>query len=202
MKVRPSRLISDADGVIIDSRSHAYRNAHKIVSLFSHVESLESQADFERHFSREAQEKLVGESESETLRAMHRLLMRHTAPEHGIFENVLALYEQFSIPKIVVTSAYASGIAAVLGARQHLFVDILGRERGDKLSILESLYRGSEVYVTDSVRDIAKCKRIGIPVIAVGWGYGDEERLRASRPEFFVSNEVELSSALMAIGVE
>lgn len=200
--VKPTRLISDADGVIVDSRSHAYENARKIVSLFSEIRTLESPADFDQHFSREAQVRLVGHDESETLRAMHRLLMRHSAAIHATFLKVIEVYERFNIPKIVVTSAYATGIAAALGEAANIFDEIKGREHGDKMSILQSVYSGSEIYVTDSVRDIAKCKTIGMPVIAVAWGYSPEDRLKAAGPEYFAANADELLDVLESLGVE
>jgi len=36
------------------------------------------------------------------------------------------------------------------------------------------------VYVGDEVRDVEACKKIGIPMVAVGWGFNTPEALRAS----------------------
>ena len=101
--MKPVHLISDADGVLIDSQSVAWTNAEKISRLFSDIEPFTSSVDYKLRFGREAQTKLVGEEESETLRAMHRLLMRHTFAGQKVFPGVLELYSTIAKQKTIVT---------------------------------------------------------------------------------------------------
>ncbi len=42
------------------------------------------------------------------------------------------------------------------------------------------------LYIGDEVRDIHSCRRAGISVAAVTWGYNSGERLKAEDPDFFV----------------
>jgi len=187
-------LISDADGVLINSHEIACVNAHKIVSLFNEGKPFEHLFEIKKHFNRKAQIEIVGEKESDILRALHRLLMRHSSNQIHCFDEVVEIYKKLKPKKTIVTSAFASGIREILGENAKDFPNILGRESGRKSEILKGLVTGNEIYVTDSVRDIYICKEIGMPVIATGWGYDEAEHLNAQTPDFFVNNPNELNS--------
>lgn len=194
-------FISDADGVIVDSKEMAWANAHKIVKLFKNVESFRTTVDYKRHFGREAQELLVGKNEAETLRALHRLLMRYSASQIKCFENILDIVSRIKIKKTIVTSAFASGIREILKENINLFDEIIGRESGRKSNILERIIRGNEIYLTDSCRDIKTCQEMNLRVIGVGWGYEIAEEIIKANPDYFVKSPIELNSLLKKLDI-
>jgi phosphoglycolate phosphatase-like HAD superfamily hydrolase len=190
--MRIKHIISDADGVLINSQKLAWISAQKIISLFHEVAPFQNLTEFKNHFGRQSQIDLVGEKESETLRSMHRLLMRHNSSQIEIFHEVVEIYKTVKQEMTIVTSAFATGIINILGENAKTFTNIFGRESGRKSEILKRLVRGDEIYITDSVRDIITCQEVGLPVIAVGWGYDNQEELNSINPDYFVKNPNEL----------
>jgi len=48
------------------------------------------------------------------------------------------------------------------------------------------------IYVGDEVRDVEACKKAGIRVAAVLWGYNSEKALKRAKPDFIVSKPSDL----------
>ena len=187
----------DADGVLIDSRAVAFNVAEDVVRLFGHQVQITSRDAYNAAFGTEAQKRLVGEENTATLRAMHRLLMRARAGEVGIFTNCLAVIRQMRERPLVITAAYGAGIKHALGDNARFFLDIRGRESGRKEALLErAVAAGLKFYVTDTVRDITRCRDCGITVIAVAWGYDPLERLVHANPDFIAEDTVALTKVL------
>ncbi len=61
---------------------------------------------------------------------------------------------------------------------------------------LEKEKKANVIYVGDEVRDIDACKKAGIKIIAVTWGYNTKELLKKHRPDFLVNTPLELLSVL------
>jgi len=55
------------------------------------------------------------------------------------------------------------------------------------------------IYVGDEQRDVEACKKIGIKVISVSWGFDSLELLKKAKPDFIVSNPNEIVEIIMAI---
>lgn len=53
-----------------------------------------------------------------------------------------------------------------------------------KAKILNEIKTEEMIYVGDEVRDIEACKKAGVPVIAVAWGFNDTEALKNAGPEW------------------
>jgi len=51
-------------------------------------------------------------------------------------------------------------------------------------------------YVGDEVRDIVSCKKAGVKVIAVGWGYDSELRLSEEKPDYLIRKPHEILDIL------
>jgi phosphoglycolate phosphatase len=58
------------------------------------------------------------------------------------------------------------------------------------------LNKSDIIYVCDEVRDISVCNKIGIPSIAVGWGFNSPNALENSNPSFLVTNTFELKQSI------
>lgn len=55
------------------------------------------------------------------------------------------------------------------------------------------------IYVGDETRDIEAAHKIGIPVIAVTWGFNSSEALATENPEFLIDQPEQLLQALQQI---
>lgn len=56
------------------------------------------------------------------------------------------------------------------------------------------LDKNSTIYVGDELRDIEACKKIGIKIVAVGWGFNTEKLLINHNPDYFINQPKELLS--------
>ncbi|MCX6820719.1 MAG: HAD hydrolase-like protein, partial [Candidatus Aenigmarchaeota archaeon] len=76
---------------------------------------------------------------------------------------------------------------------------LLGKARRIKAIMKKHGYgRADVVYVGDEVRDIEAARKVGVKVIAVGWGINKSRRLKAEKPDFFVRTPVQLLKAVDA----
>ena len=196
------RVIWDADGVLIDSRQVAWDSAREIVSLFHPVAQINTREDYLSHFSIQRQIALVGEEESKTLRAMHRLLMRHRSERSKVIEEVIRIARLLTIPSVIVTSAFAEGIRRILGVNVQIFEDISGREIDRKSDLLpHTAAKSRSVYITDSGKDIETCHAINLDSVGVGWGYYAFDEIEAANPTFSVSTPHELRKLFSQLGL-
>ena len=56
------------------------------------------------------------------------------------------------------------------------------------------------VYVGDETRDIEACKKAGVPIISVGWGFNTSMNLKSHNPDYFIEDPKELLE--IAVGLE
>jgi phosphoglycolate phosphatase-like HAD superfamily hydrolase len=190
----------DADGVLVDSREAAWDAAKRIAALFGDTRAIDCYESYISVFGRGAQAALVGEEHSEVLRAMHRLVMRALAHEIKVFVEVLNIPPRLKSPSVLVTSAFASGIRAVLGDYAGSFTEVRGRENGRKVDNLQYFAdTGLAVYITDGVRDLEICKKLHVPTIAVAWGYTPIEVLSQMQPDFAAATPDDLIGILQSL---
>ena len=52
------------------------------------------------------------------------------------------------------------------------------------------------IYVGDEIRDINACRKIGVRIIAVGWGYNSKKALKKNKPDHLVTKPEQLLSLL------
>jgi phosphoglycolate phosphatase-like HAD superfamily hydrolase len=197
MATLTSTLAFDADGVLVDSRAVAFKAAADIVGLFNDPAAITTRDDYNAAFGAAAQKRLAGEDGPAYLRALHRLLMRARAGQIGVFEECLAVVQKMNQRPLLITAAYAAGIRQALGDRANLFLDIHGRECGNKETLLQQAAdTGVKLYVTDTVRDITRCRACGISIIAVTWGYDPACAIADAKPDFIVEDAAALTRVL------
>ena len=186
----------DADGVLLDSRRHAYTVANGILALMGTEETLADQGDFERLFGAAALDRLVGHRRADALRGTHRLGMLSAARGIPLLDETLAVVERQPVPCIVITAAYAEGVRTALSQYARLFQSITGFETGRKAEIMATVADRLKVYVTDTVSDLRICQRLDIPTIAVTGGYDKTEDLIAAGADQIALTPGELDKAL------
>jgi phosphoglycolate phosphatase-like HAD superfamily hydrolase len=197
-----AQVLFDADGVLVDSRAHAWEAARRIFALFNYEAEIDCMRSYRHHFGRVAQGVAAEEHHVATLRALHRLMMRHRSRDLPLFDDVIKIASLLVVPCSVVTSALGNGIRAALGKDAAIFKEISGNEVGNKADILPRLLQDSPaIYVTDSVRDIAICCRLAVPAVAVGWGYDALEDLIAAGSDYAVASPQELATLFGSFGL-
>lgn len=71
--------------------------------------------------------------------------------------------------------------------------NILGKDRVIKKFLkIHNLKNSEVIYVGDEKRDIVACKKTGVKVIWVGWGYGVIEMAKHEYPDFVVNKPEEI----------
>lgn len=192
-----SPLAWDADGVVVNSRAAAWCAVGDIVGLFQDRPTISSAEDRTRVFSRSAQAEIAGEDGAETLRELHRLLMRKRANTVAVFDGVLDIVARLERRPPLITAAYAEGIRGALGNKADLFSDIQGCERGPKETLLaRAAQQGLRWFVTDTVADLRRCKANGVKTIAVTWGYDAAADLIAADADVTVCSPADLTQVL------
>lgn len=75
---------------------------------------------------------------------------------------------------------------------------MLGKHKNiSKILKLMALSPSDCLYVGDETRDIEACKKVGIPVAAVTWGFHSQEKLRVFNPNFLVESIEELQALFL-----
>ena len=103
----------------------------------------------------------------------------------------------------IVTSNSRDAVSSVLD-RNGLGVDSLisgvslfGKHVVFKKLLREWKLRKSEiVYIGDEIRDVEACKRAGIKMIGVGWGYNSKESLKKAGASLIVNKPAEILMVL------
>lgn len=65
-----------------------------------------------------------------------------------------------------------------------------------KLMHKQKLRNDQLIYIADEVRDIQACKKAGIPVIAVTWGYNHRDILQSYTPDYLIEVPSDLRKLL------
>lgn len=124
-----------------------------------------------------------------------------------LFDGIQDVIEKISEAyKIVIVSStitpLISGYLIHHGLRDK-FEDILGNDvatsKVEKLNMVLSRYgitSSEAVLITDTVGDVAEAKKVGVPTIAVTWGYQPKEMLEQAQPNSLAENPASILDAM------
>lgn len=200
--VKPEIVVSDFDGTIADSTATAISGIRKILSLIGQNENVTSFSDYWRLFGKNSVLKNVTPEQTAVLREMHRMVMQSDAQKIELFDDVMATYSLLRKKPLIVSSSYSSTISKALGDCSTAFNKIYGFDAGRKQEILEQLRNKHRfIYITDTKIDISRCKNIGVPVIAVSWGFDSKETLQNASPDFFADDFNNLKNILASLNL-
>ena len=197
-------VIFDFDGVLGLSRPLAWAAGCRILMTFGYQAQVATMRDYRRAFGREAQENVAGPDGAETLREMHRLIMRAQAAEIPQHTALIDMIGTLRCPVGIITAGYAATARRCLGASAEVFRFIRGRENGSKGSLLAACRHDeftAPLYLGDTVRDIRRCRDSGVPICATAWphAYDELDDLAAAQPEWIVRNLPELAALLNSL---
>ncbi|NLW92614.1 MAG: HAD-IA family hydrolase [Syntrophomonadaceae bacterium] len=75
----------------------------------------------------------------------------------------------------------------------HCSNNIFGKDKDIKKFLrVNKLQKSEMIYVGDEVRDIVACKKNGVKVIWVSWGYDDIENVKKENPDYVVHSPDEI----------
>jgi phosphoglycolate phosphatase-like HAD superfamily hydrolase len=195
-------VVSDFDGVVGNSLPIALNIIHEIVRLFDNSERVTSFEDYKRLLGKNTTLKGIAPEQTETLRELHRIIMHHRGNEIELFTDVLHVYSYLKRKPLISSSSYSGTIRKALGKHADAFDAVHGFDSGKKETVLAQLKNKVDfIYITDSKIDIRRCHEVGVPVIAVSWGYDSVETLQNAKPDFLAANCVELKTILKSINL-
>lgn len=75
--------------------------------------------------------------------------------------------------------------------------NVLGKDKDiQKLLALHKLNPSEVVYIGDEIRDIKACKKVGLKIIWVNWGYDVLDKYYEDQPDYFAGSPQEILSFL------
>lgn len=77
---------------------------------------------------------------------------------------------------------------------------LFGKDRAlKKIMRARGLTTADTIYIGDETRDVAACRKIGVPVIGVAWGLAGEIGFAKVTPDYLVRNTNELLAAIKSL---
>ncbi|QNU67787.1 HAD-IA family hydrolase [Ruminiclostridium herbifermentans] len=130
----------------------------------------------------------------------------HVEPIKGIKELLEQLCDK-GYKLNIVSSNSLDNINVFLEANQIKVFENIQSSRGlfDKHVTINRLIKklgvkkDEVIYIGDEYRDIEACKKIGIKIISVLWGFDPKELLEKAEPDFIVSEPNEITQIIMNI---
>lgn len=81
----------------------------------------------------------------------------------------------------------------------HCSNNLFGKDKDIKTFLRAHKLKNSEmIYVGDEVRDIAACKKTGVPVVWVSWGYDTIDNVKKLNPDYMVNRPDEILHCIQA----
>jgi phosphoglycolate phosphatase len=130
----------------------------------------------------------------------------HVEPIKGIKELLEQLHNK-GYKLNIVSSNSLDNINAFLEANKIKVFDNIQSSRGlfDKHVTINRLIKklgvkkDEVIYIGDEYRDIEACKKVGIKIISVLWGFDPKELLEKAEPDYIVSEPNEVTQIIMNI---
>lgn len=177
-------FIWDFDGVICDSRDVAFNVHNKVRKNYKSLPTINNGIEYARLMNGEYDESLeryLTKKEKDSYFLEHREEMYRRKAEFKVFNKIVNFIQDENIPSIIITATYEKLVKYILknnGYDEKIFENILGREteggKSEKIcKTLEKLNLDSSevVYIGDTLNDVNFCNKMGINIIAVGYGY-------------------------------
>ena len=142
-------------------------------------------------------------------KALLREQLHELSPCPGILEQLPALSAGTGRCGIL-TSNSVENVEIFLkrfGVRHHFDFIISCRKLQGKAKYLKAIAKtysvspGQMLYVGDEVRDVRACRKAGVPVVAVTWGFNSARALEDSKPNMMIDDPADLGKLVEVPGV-
>lgn len=133
-------------------------------------------------------------------------MIDHIPPVKGI-EDLLCNLSKKTYQLGIVTSNNTETVSQFLNKHTITLFSFIHSELNlfGKHKALQNLMTGKKIssdqiiYIGDEVRDIQACKKIGIPIISVTWGFNGRRILKKHNPDYLVDKPEEIEDILAEI---
>lgn len=202
-------VIFDFDGTLANSIAVALRVYNQLAPLYrAEPVSLEELPMLQKlGYAKAARAKHV------RWRIVPRLLMHasremkqhmgEVKPYPGVVECIKQLKNEGFVVGVLTSNqeALVRDFFAAHGFPEFDFVvsekSLFGKDKAlKKIMRRRGLSRGDVIYIGDETRDVAACRRIGVPVIGVSWGLAGAEGFAELPPDYLVHTPAELAKAI------
>lgn len=202
-------VIFDFDGTIADTfvtSVHIFERLTKRLQPFS-VEEIERLRGL--HALELIRELRIAPWRAPLMLVRGRAMMRRQMVDIKVFSGMDDVFKQLEsqgVTMYIMSSNSTANIRRFLAQEglEHYFkkiqgnVSILGKRKMlRRLLIREKLDPATTIYVGDEGRDIEAAKHVGMPVIAVTWGFNSATLLASHHPTAIVTSSAELSDILL-----
>jgi phosphoglycolate phosphatase len=205
--MRWRNVILDFDGTLVESQSIFVSCANELGDAFGYGR-IEPGPELREKDSREVLVRALGllpeqvPCWAEKFNVLLSRSMERAATVKGMREVLAALRKNHWIG--IVTSNEEETVRHILTRDSFEPVDfiwpdapIFEKERAiEGLITKQALSPEETVYIGDEVRDIDACRKVGIKIIAVSWGFNSEAVLRRKEPDYLVQAPIELLTLL------
>lgn len=200
-------LMFDFDGVIVDSFHILYQSAIEAYPDLGTIDDYRRL--FEGNIYTSAEDK---KGNKEAITIQHPVFSRYVPRmlEHPPVEGMVPLLHQLTAttPAVVVSSGLTESMHEY--SRRWgfggVFEAIYGAdvEKSKEKKIRDGLERFGHqpheaMMVTDTLGDVREATRVGVPAIAVTWGFHSQETLERGNPHHIVHSPEELRLAIMKL---
>lgn len=175
------RLIFDFDGVLADSEKILFKALNYSLQKLKYQTI--SKLDFQTYSKIELlNQRKIGKIQLMILVAIARYYISKNIHDVKPHLNLLNILKECPNECIIVSSNSNKNIRKILGIHSQIFHQIIGNAGlNNKDRILKRLNTNS-IYITDEVRDIEACHKVGMPVYACNWGVDSIEKLKNHNP--------------------
>ena len=201
-------LILDFDGTIVDSSAIFISCMNKLSGEFGY-QKIEQSSELREKSAHELLTQHLGLSHQRLrewagkFNALLKLNMRSAATFKGMKEVLRRLCLHYRVG--IVTSNSEEVVRYILnrdGVGTVSFIcseaPILEKDRAIKeLLSQQALVPDETIYIGDEVRDIDACRKVGIKIIAVCWGFNSRAALERKSPDYLVESPEELLKLLL-----
>ncbi len=202
-------ILFDFDGTIADSFSTFLNCMNKISDAYGYVKVPDSAENRKKGMGRILSEDMKISSEmilpySDRIRAE----IEENYPALPLFPAMKTVARELMIDHTLgIVSTNSKAIVQRTLQQECLNIDLLYADipLGQKGEVLKKItgngLRASSdfIYVGDECRDIEACRTVGIPIVAVTWGFDSREDLKSCSPDYLVDDP---SGLLKVINIE
>ncbi|GFZ78163.1 phosphoglycolate phosphatase [Paenibacillus marchantiophytorum] len=113
----------------------------------------------------------------------------------GIRSSILSSNSESNIRTLLKSNRMESSFKEIISAK-HLF----GKHHSIRKVMKQWGTSPSRmIYVGDELRDIEACQKLGVPIVAVTWGYDSPRLLLSGKPDYVVNSPGELLKTLLTL---
>ncbi|MGM9923883.1 MAG: HAD-IA family hydrolase [Bacillus sp. (in: firmicutes)] len=180
-------VIFDFDGTLADAKRVVFETINALAERYGFPKLEENQMNQMKNVSTESYQLIASDFYALYKKSMHKITL------FDGMKDVLQVLEEHGIGIAVISSNEESNIREYFASQQieciqevYTSSDLYGKDRMiDDFCARHQLRKQEVLYVGDELRDIAACKRSGVDIVWVNWGYATEAEAAEANPTYF-----------------